>query len=86
MYLINFTINKTEKFIIVIVRKSKQVVLFMNDKEQIVINWIKKNYDTTTIDVIDYTMPFSKIVRTREAKEILVYWDFVKNKVVESSF
>ena len=58
----------------------------MNDKEQIIINWIKKNYDTTAIDVIDYTMPFSKIVRTREAKEILVYWDFVKNKVVESSF
>ena len=58
----------------------------MSDKEQIIIDWIKKNYDTTTIDIIDYTMPFSKIVRTREAKETLVYWDFVKNKVVESNF
>ena len=58
----------------------------MDDKEQIIIDWIEKNYDSTTIDVIDYIMPFSKIIRTREAKEILVYWDFAKSKVVESSF
>jgi hypothetical protein len=51
-----------------------------------ILDWIEKNYDSTAIDIIDYIMPYSKIIRTREAKEILVYWDFVKNKIVEATF
>jgi len=54
--------------------------------EQMILDWIEKNYDSTAIDIIDYIMPYSKIIRTREAKEILVYWDFVKNKIVEATF
>ena len=50
----------------------------MENKEKLVLNWIEKNYDSTSIDIIDYTMPNSKIIRTREAKEILVYWDYNK--------
>jgi hypothetical protein len=60
--------------------------IYMENKEKVILNWIGKNYDLTTIDIIDYTMPNSKIVRTREAKEILVYWDFKKQKIIESDF
>jgi hypothetical protein len=59
---------------------------YMDINEQIVLDWIEKNYDLTTIDIIDYIMPYSKIIRTREAKEILVYWDFAKEQVIESDF
>jgi hypothetical protein len=58
----------------------------MDVNEQLIFDWIEKNYDLTTIDVIDYIMPYSKIIRTREAKEILVYWDFMKKQIVESNF
>jgi hypothetical protein len=58
----------------------------MDINEQIVLDWIEKNYDLTTIDIIDYIMPYSKIIRNREAKEILVYWDFVKKQIIESAF
>lgn len=58
----------------------------MDNKEDLILHWIKKNYDLTSIDIIDYIMPNSKIVRTREAKEILVYWDFKENKIVKSEF
>jgi hypothetical protein len=58
----------------------------LNINEQIILDWIEKNYDSTTIDIIDYIMPYSKIIRTREAKEILVYWDFEKKQIVESNF
>jgi hypothetical protein len=58
----------------------------MENKENLILNWIEKNYDLTSIDIIDYTMPNSKIIRTREAKEILVYWDFRKKKIIESEF
>jgi hypothetical protein len=59
---------------------------YMDINEQIVLDWIEKNYDLTTIDIIDYIMPYSKIIRNREAKEILVYWDFVKKQIIESAF
>ena len=58
----------------------------MENKERELLNWIEKNCDLTSIDIIDYTMPNGKIVRTREAKEILVYWDFRRELVVESEF
>jgi hypothetical protein len=58
----------------------------MENKENLILNWIEKNYDLTSIDIIDYTMPNSKIIRTREAKEILVYWDFREKKIIESEF
>jgi hypothetical protein len=48
------------------------------DKETFILDWIGKNYDLITINIIDYIMPNSKIIRTQEAKEILVYWDFAK--------
>jgi hypothetical protein len=58
----------------------------MDNKEQMILDWIGKKYDLTTIDIIDYIMPYSKIVRTREAKEILIYWDFTKKQIMESDF
>jgi hypothetical protein len=58
----------------------------VENKENLILHWIEKNYDSTSIDIIDYIMPNSKIVRTREAKEYLVYWDFRENKIVEKDF
>lgn len=58
----------------------------MENKETFILDWIGKNYDLTTIDIIDYIMPNSKIIRTQEAKEILVYWDFAKEQIVEIDF
>jgi hypothetical protein len=58
----------------------------MENKENLVLHWIEKNYDSTSIDIIDYTMPNSKIIRTKESKKILVYWDYKKKQVVESDF
>jgi hypothetical protein len=49
-------------------------------------NWIGKNYDLTTIEIIDYLMPASKIIKRRDGSEILIYWDFIKKKVIESDF
>jgi hypothetical protein len=61
-------------------------MIILENKEREVLDWIEKNYDLTSIDIIDYTMPNSKIVRTREAREILVYWDYMKKQVIESEF
>lgn len=58
----------------------------LENKEKEVLEWIEKNYDLTSIDIIDYTMPNSKIIRTREAKEYIIYWDFVKNQITQSDF
>ena len=54
------------------------------NKEEEVINWIQKNYDTTTIDIIDYFLPNSKIVRDKEGIEYLVKWDEDKKEVTQS--
>jgi hypothetical protein len=58
----------------------------MADYDIKVIKWIENNYDTTTLDILDYHLPSSKVLKLRNGKKRIVYWDYIKGEIVEKEF
>ncbi|MEN8904515.1 MAG: hypothetical protein ABF289_00995 [Clostridiales bacterium] len=58
----------------------------MTDFSENVVKWIENNYDTTTIDISDYHLPSSKVIKLRDGMKRLIYWDYMKNKIIEREF
>lgn len=51
-----------------------------------VMKWIERNFDTTTIEISDYHLPHSKVIKLQNGKKKLIYWDFANDKIIESEF